>query len=67
MKLLTLLLAAAASALAAQHQGYDMECNGGTPGDGRCEANGLHTYCVSLPPKAGTTHVPLYGCLQGHN
>lgn len=27
-----------------------MACNGGTDGDGGCELNGLHTYCVSSVP-----------------
>ncbi|KAI5367988.1 hypothetical protein Slin15195_G031220 [Septoria linicola] len=25
---------------------YLLQCNGGTAGDGGCEKNGLHTYCV---------------------
>lgn len=30
---------------------YSAWCNKGTEGDGGCEANGVHTYCVCLPLK----------------
>ena len=44
MNFLTLLLTIAATTSSA----FLMDCNDGTAGDGGCEANGLHTYCVSL-------------------
>ncbi|KAK1497122.1 uncharacterized protein CCOS01_11127 [Colletotrichum costaricense] len=40
MRLITLLFAATANA-------FLLNCNGGTAGDGGCEANGLHTYCCN--------------------
>lgn len=41
MRLIALLFAATVNA-------FLLNCDGGTAGDGGCEANGLHTYCVSV-------------------
>ncbi|KXH56618.1 hypothetical protein CNYM01_10721 [Colletotrichum nymphaeae SA-01] len=40
MRLIALLFAATANA-------FLLNCDGGTAGDGGCEANGLHTYCCN--------------------
>ena len=49
LSLLTCLLGLTSFALA----DYDMYCNRGTAGDGRCEAEGFYTFCVRplLPPQ----------------
>ncbi|CAG8955634.1 hypothetical protein HYFRA_00009588 [Hymenoscyphus fraxineus] len=53
MKFIIILAFSAMAAAQALKEPFNMDCNGGTEGDGGCEANGLATYCCVFKPQVG--------------